>query len=241
MFANLQIMTNDGTRGDLILNSLKHKVSKQLFLMNGLPNSLVTCNYKKAESLTFDFLVVSRLDDWKRVPLALEAFNKFLRNVDLSGANIFPRLIIVGDGIDFNVVKSNVIKFGISDNVLLLGSLPHSSVIDLYQECSVFVSLYSHSNRANPVFEAMCHGLPIISVDDGSISDLIVPYFNGILCSENSLIADCSKHMQFYFKNMNTLNNDFYCRRSFNQKLFTTWTDRMNIEIGYISKELSND
>ncbi len=41
--------------------------------------------------------------------------------------------------------------------------------------------MYDYTNRANPLFEAMACGLCIVTLDDGSVSDLIVHGETGML------------------------------------------------------------
>lgn len=94
--------------------------------------------------------------------LSYQKNHKFLINVYKNFVKLFPKslLILVGTGENENKIKKQIKKYGIEQNVLMLGN--RADVNELYQAFDVFVlpSLF----EGIPVvgIEAQCAGLPCI-------------------------------------------------------------------------------
>lgn len=189
MPANLIIMTNDGTRGDKVLEVLGVPQEKFLFLMNGVNHNMydpsLDQNALKRElglnTTTHVLLTVSKLAYWKRVDRAIRALPAVISVID------DVVLIVVGDGPE----RDNLIKLaeqlGVADFVKFVGSIPHSEVKKYLHTADVFLSLYDLSNLGNPLLEAMVCGRCIVTLNDGSISDLITPGQTGMLVDPSTI------------------------------------------------------
>ena len=103
------------------------------------------------------FLVVSRLGGYKRVDIAVEAFNK-----------LGLELRIVGVGPQFSHLKSMAKK-----NVKLLGSLPDREVNRLLQDCTALI-FPTHEDFGIVPVEAMAAGKPVIAFRGGGALETIV-------------------------------------------------------------------
>jgi glycosyltransferase involved in cell wall biosynthesis len=168
-FGDFVIMTNDGTRGDEFLMQLGCSKEKLWFVPNGI-DFMDTNQSKQAsrEELIYKYrinpenkilLTVSRLAAWKRVDKSILALKELVK--------IEPKvsLIIVGDGEDYQLLKSLVETNNLDEHVIFTGSIEHAELTKFYHACDVFLSFYDYSNAGNPLFEAMMHQCCIITAD----------------------------------------------------------------------------
>ena len=191
--ANLVVMTNDGTQGDKVLDSLKNK-SPRMFAYNGLDllseetqKAVLHMNteelrdglgIKKNETM---FLTVSRLETWKKVNRAIEGFAQFIQ---LGGDG---KLVIVGDGEEKERLQSLSKEVNLADRIIFMGAIKHEMVYHYMKACDVFLSLYDLSNVGNPLLEAMAMGKPLITLDVGDTKRVISNEFNGVLISYDEI------------------------------------------------------
>lgn len=97
------------------------------------------------------YLSACRMVPYKRVPLVVEAFRKMPKK----------RLVLIGDGPDFDRIKANC-----PPNVEIKGFLPTSEVIDLMQRSKAMVFAAEEDFGIAPV-EAQACGTPIIAYGRG--------------------------------------------------------------------------
>ena len=75
------------------------------------------------------------------------------------------KLIIVGDGPEFNELKKLADKAAFG-NVTLVGSVSHEEIIRYYKEAGLFISMKEEEPFALVFSEAMASGVPIIAYDN---------------------------------------------------------------------------
>jgi len=228
--SDLLIMTNDGTKGDIVLKKLHNRSKKILFWLNGVtPPKLPTEEAIKVEKLRLHIskeskilVTISRLVFWKRVDRSINIVKK------MSDQSV--HLIIVGDGPDRERLKKLA---QIANNIHFVGAIPHDNIGLYYALADVFLSLYSLSNVGNPLLEAMSIGKPIVTLNNGDTKTIIKNGENGILVNENDV-------NQIY-KNILTLLRDNKKRKilsenakNFAQIHFWGWSERMQKEIDEI-------
>lgn len=97
------------------------------------------------------YLSACRMVPYKRVPLVVEAFRKMPEK----------RLVVVGDGPDFDRIKQNC-----PPNVEIKGFLPTSDLVDLMQRAKAMVFAAEEDFGIAPV-EAQACGTPIIAYGRG--------------------------------------------------------------------------
>lgn len=236
--SDLMIMTNDGTQGDKVLKKIKSRGLKSfLFISNGVdsPGEIdeqILCN-KYGLSLDDQFvLMVSRLEKIKRVHLALESL------VALRGQGIVMpyKILIIGDGSEFDSLKSYVSDFGISEYVVFLGAISNVEVYSFMKISKMVLSLYESSNIGNPFFEAMSIGTPFIAVDNGDTSEFVSHLENGYLLSEDNIIPDLVDFFKNISKNSALLSQMEKGTEKYSKQYILSWSERISKEINLINK-----
>ena len=110
------------------------------------------------------YLVVSRLVPYKRIDLAVSAFNRMPdRN-----------LVIVGDGRDAAALKAMA-----GSNIRFTDYLPRREVVDLMQQCRGFIFPGEEDFGITPV-EAMSAGSPVVALRAGGALDTVADQQTGI-------------------------------------------------------------
>lgn len=103
------------------------------------------------------YLIVSRLRNYKRIDIAIEAFNK-----------LGLELVIIGDGPakrDLQQIAKKNIKF--------LGWQPNDVVVKYYQNCTAFIFPSEDDFGIAPV-EAMFFGKPVLAFRSGGAVETII-------------------------------------------------------------------
>ncbi len=118
------------------------------------------------------FLIVSRLVPYKRVELAVEAFNQLGR-----------RLVIVGDG-----PESPRLRALARPNVTLVGEVSDETLREYYRRCLALVFPGEEDFGIVPV-EAHACGRPVIAFNGGGVRETVVDGRTGILFPQQSVTA----------------------------------------------------
>lgn len=241
MPVNLLIMTNDGTQGDKVLSRLNVDMEKVKFWINGIDKDTYTYisnfdkeKFKKKLGIkknTKILLMVSRLENWKRVDRMIKAMPEITKKYQ----NI--KLLIIGDGSEIKNLENLTKRLMIENYIRFLGALSHKELKNYYNLADIFISLYDLSNVGNPLFEAMSCGKCIITIDVGDTNKFIFNSKNGILLKKEEV----DKLPEII---INLLKNDEYREklgknaREFAEKNFWTWEERMEAEIKEVEKLL---
>lgn len=232
----LTIMTNDGTKGDLVLSNIRkiYQPDKILFLYNG--TSLHSFNIEKVSERIkrisetkegIDFISVSRLERWKRVDRSLEVFKLV--------AEFLPgsRFIVVGDGNSSNDLIQLVEKYELGEKVLFTGSINSDEVDFLLNISDIFLSHYELSNVGNPLWEALRRKCLVVTLNNGDTGDIIRDCVNGVISKEESYLDNAAKIAEIYKSGRLAMvqqnGYDTYMRLS------TSWEQRMEGEYAKVS------
>ncbi len=108
------------------------------------------------------YLMVSALAPYKRVDLAIEAFNKLG----------FP-LHIIGSGQDEKRLRKMA-----GPNITFHGWLPDEQVLEYYQKCRAFIFPGEEDFGITPL-EAMACGKPVVAYKRGGATETIIGYMPG--------------------------------------------------------------
>lgn len=240
--SRLLICANDGTRGDEVARRLKVSPKRFRFWQNGVdpPQKLRQVTRKdflqsypqKLRPESKWILTCSRLSYWKRIDRILRA----VRICRDQGRDC--QLIVAGDGSERPGLQRLADDLGISGDVAWLGAVAHEEVWALMSLADVFVITNDVTNRCNPLYEAMCAGLPVVSIEDPSTADLLEDGVNALLtdkentrelgqllaraCGDSGL-AERMSHAQL--------------SRS---RMFWTWEERMRTEVRELEALVKN-
>lgn len=103
------------------------------------------------------FLLVSRLKSYKRIDIAIEAFNK-----------LHKPLIIIGEGIEKSALKSMA-----HSNIQFLSGIDDKTLLSYYQRCRAFVFPSEEDFGIVPL-EAQSCGKPVIAYRGGGSMETII-------------------------------------------------------------------
>ncbi|ODS24354.1 hypothetical protein AB835_04105 [Candidatus Endobugula sertula] len=122
--------------------------------------------------------IVATLRSWKGHQYLIEAFHQLGHHK--------THLLIVGNGPQWSNIQQQIDQFGIKDNVTLCGE--QSNVTPWLQAMDIFC-LPSYANEGVPqsIMQAMACGLPIISTNVGSITEIVNENTGIIVESKDSL------------------------------------------------------
>lgn len=237
--ADLIVMTNDGTQGDIVLKRLKN-FSTTLFLRNGLDlydkyesmMSNVNCLEERNKLGLSDrdkiCMTASRLVDWKRVDRAIYALSEVLKKEP------HAKLIIAGDGTERTNLEKLVKKLNLERAVIFLGSVPHDILYKYMLMSDVFLSLYDLTNLGNPTFEAMLMKRAIITLNNGGTNTVIQNEKNGILLNLDQLDQLPDKIIELF---INEEKREKLAEEAFDyaKRNFYSWDTRLKLEADVIN------
>jgi glycosyltransferase involved in cell wall biosynthesis len=124
-------------------------------------------------------VTVARLVPEKGIEYLVEAASKVMLSKGASKDIVF---VVIGDGYLRPLIERKVIKEGISDRFILLGSLEEvKDVLSVVKNADLFVLSSLTEGLPLAIQEAMALGIPIVSTNVGGISELIIDKYNGLL------------------------------------------------------------
>lgn len=118
-----------------------------------------TKNYEISIENKGYYLIVSRLEPYKMVNLAVEAFS-----------DLDKKLVVVGRGSQ----KEKLRKIA-SKNIEFLEGIPNEELSKLYSNCKAFIFPQEEDYGITPL-EANAAGKPVIAYCKGGVNDTMVPY-----------------------------------------------------------------
>lgn len=133
------------------------------------------CKELDIQKSDFNILFVGRLGKEKDIEFLIESQFMLIKKYP------FCKLIIIGDGPDFEHYKKMVSKLKLSNNVKLVGKVPWDNIPKYYQIANIFATASRSETQGLTVIEAMASSLPVVAADDESFKEIVVPDLNGYL------------------------------------------------------------
>ena len=124
---------------------------------NAVPQPFGTMEPSNSEKVEDYFLIVSRLSPYKRIDVAVEAFNK----LDLP-------LIIIGEGEDRKRLENMAEK-----NIKFLGFQSEKKLAEYYQNCQAFI-FPGEDDFGITAVEAMSFGKPVLAFRKGGLKETVI-------------------------------------------------------------------
>jgi len=157
------------------INRVDYFIANSLFVQERIKriynkNSIViyppvdTNKFSLCENKDDFYLTASRLVSYKKTKLIVEVFNKMPNKT----------LIVIGDGEDFNKIKSIA-----KSNIQLLGYQEKKTMISYMQRAKAFVYAAIEDFGIVPI-EAMSCGTPVIALNQGGTAETVEDETTGI-------------------------------------------------------------
>lgn len=122
------------------------------------------------------FIYTGRLSRFKDVQTLIESTKLYVDNVSNNAV-----LVIIGSGPEYDNLVSLAKNLGISENVQLLGSMPHEKVYEYLNDADMFLTASGGEGVSVSVLEAYASGLPVVCFKvpglEGQIHDGITGKF----------------------------------------------------------------
>lgn len=118
-------------------------------------------------------LCVSRIDNAKRVDLAVDAVSK-----STSGL----RLVVAGSGPGLEALREKVARNNLADRVEVLGRVTDDELRDLYNRCRAVIYTPVDEDYGYAAVEALTAGKPVITADDsGGVLEFVSDGITGLV------------------------------------------------------------
>lgn len=233
------LITNDGSRGDLVHDKLCNNKCKYDFYywVNGVDrvDDDFTNNDKdkiiEKYNIQTPFLFYpARIDSWKRQDRAINII-KMLRDEGIYMHCYFAGGVSVQDY--YEMLKRQIVDEELDELVHFLGNVDKETMIFMNKNAVATLSLYDVCCFTNIFHEMMASGaIPIIK-NDGVVDEIISNGYNGFLVSDDDLEVK-----SIIKKLLDSNSNDYIRRNAITKSLEYTksWDDRINDEIELIKR-----
>ncbi|MDU2673164.1 MAG: glycosyltransferase [Clostridium sp.] len=193
----------------------------------------VRCNLFKPVDINEDyFLILSRLQEYKKIDVAIEAFNK----------NGLP-LVIIGDGPDREKLEKMA-----NSNIKFLGRQPDEVIKDYYAKCRAFIFPGEEDFGITPL-EAQASGRPVIAYGKGGALETVIDGVTGLFFAEqtrDSLLKALNKFEDMEFdkdvirKHAESFDESIF-KQKINSYINTCYGEFKNQKKWKVINEVNND
>ncbi len=125
---------------------------------------------RKPEDIASRILSVSRLEDSKRIDLAIDALAELVGRP--SHTKSTWQLEIIGAGPAREALEQQAIKRGVADHVKFLGRVADQELEAAYARATVFV-MPAVQGYGLPALEALCRHVPVVLHQDSGVSEIL--------------------------------------------------------------------
>ncbi|MBN2083277.1 glycosyltransferase family 4 protein [bacterium] len=175
------LVTNDGSRGDRVFTHIGNPRTEFLFWSNGVDFPVE--HGRVDQRFTEPFLLYpGRIDRFKRQHLAVD----LLRLLAVNGPPPV-KLKLAGHIYDETYrreIDVIITKHGLGPYIDFLGPLSRRELYAQYDQCLAALSFYDVSNLGNVAIECLAAGVPLITLDDGTLSHIIRDGDSGFLAAD---------------------------------------------------------
>jgi glycosyltransferase involved in cell wall biosynthesis len=229
--ADLVVMADDGTLGDVVLQRLGVASNRIRFWMNGVVKEDVFAALARvgrparAAGEPVRLFTASRLVQWKRVDRALDLLVRL--PPDLPPWS----MVIGGDGPERDALVRRSEALGLADRVRFAGSMGHDAALDELARSDIYLAFNDISNLSNGVIEAIVAGRPVFTLDVGGTNHLVHDGVNGILVSPERLLDDGVQALASLIADPGRRAGIGRSAEAFARDHLLTWEQRMDREV----------
>jgi glycosyltransferase involved in cell wall biosynthesis len=201
--------------------------NNDIYICNNGMKKLVTQIPKKSPSNKVRILFISNLIESKGVFILLESLKLLLES------NISFCCDIVGGAADVSeeILLKKINDLGLLKNVNYLGKLYGEKKDKIFKESDIFVFPTYYKNEAFPlvILESFMYGIPVITTNEGGISDIVRNKINGLIIKKESsyeafrAIQKLVNEPRLYEKiSLNCINdfNNKYTKKIFDDRIY---------------------
>ncbi len=245
-YADLCIMTNDGTKGKYALEKLKSRAFKNLkFWTNGVDNQLIPeeqyADLVEKYNPNKDKLIitsVSRLEEWKRVDRIILIISNLVNKHNFTKI----KYLLIGEGGKIDEYKNLVKQNKLENYIEFIGAIDNKEVKKYLNLAEVFFSTYNLSNVGNPLLEAIRAHKIIFTLNNGDTSSWIHHNENGFIYDVNeNLIEKMSLDLLEISTNKELKNKITQNIKKTETEKLWTWEERFVAEIYEVTKLVANE
>jgi len=133
-------------------------------------------------------LFIGRVAYEKSVDVLIESFKLVVQKAPDT------KLLIVGSGPQFDLIKKQIIDLKLEKSVNLVGRIPYDKLVNsgMINDADIFVTASKTENQPLTILESQACGLPCVGVNKRGVPDLIINGENGFIVKADSpkLFAD---------------------------------------------------
>lgn len=164
---------------------LKHQEStskRKFFIPNGVDVQAFDRISGKKRRDIFQFLFVGRFHRQKNLVTLVRAFAQFIKKGKISA-----RLLLIGDGPEYDQIKSLIRLLEVEDKVFLPGVMRGARLVRAYKESKAFILPSRYEGYPLTILEAWAAKLPVAATKVGESQYLVRTGENGFLANDASL------------------------------------------------------
>jgi len=157
-------------------------------LPNGIDVGAWQCQAAARDEKIVNIVSVMRLNSKKR-PHKLVDLMRAL-SARLHG-DMIARLTIVGDGPERTSLSRVIVRYGLSDRIVLAGRRSRAEIRTLLSASDVFVLPTVRESFGIAALEARCAGVPVVAMRASGVAELIEHGREGLLAGSDVELVDC--------------------------------------------------
>lgn len=138
--------------------------------------NIVACEETREETLRF--IYTGRMDAWKNVEFLIDSF------VSYHKLNPDSKLIMIGDGPEFNNLLSKVKAEKVDTFIQLVGRKNHFEIIKELKKSDIFLFPSKGEGVSLSILEALAAGLPVVAFDVIGVRNLVIPGKTGVIVKQ---------------------------------------------------------
>jgi glycosyltransferase involved in cell wall biosynthesis len=222
------VITNDGTKGDVVARQFGIPDDRVHFWTNGVevPQGSSPHNDEKVRIIS-----MARLDKWKRVDRIITAF------LSIAADNKNVNLDIIGDGPERENLQRIAFKsHHLSKQIHFFGEVPRKKALEMLADSDIFITTNDYSNVSNSLLEAMAAGKCVVALDTGATSDFVEDGISGLLAPNEEAIE---KDLRYAIHNKSARERFGKDAKDYIRHNFTSWDERIAKEVDLCARLIS--